>query len=39
MKLRNFALQKLAEEKAEEGDETASSPNDQKTIKYYWRSL
>lgn len=36
-KLRDFILQKIAEEEQEEGDETAVSKSDQKRIIYAWR--
>jgi len=37
LKLRDFILQKIAEEEQEEGDETAVSKSDQKRIIYAWR--
>ena len=36
-KLRDFALQKIAEEDEEEGDEAAESPNNEKKILFVWR--
>ncbi len=36
-KLRDFVLQKIAEEDEEEGDEAAESPNNEKKIIFRWR--
>jgi len=36
LKLRSFIIGKIAEEEEEEGDETASSPNDEHRIKFNW---